>query len=111
MGNFAFYGSADQQMDLSLTKPYMQCRLADRLMAMKDIGDRYQQILKDLTASKFTKEVLLKEIDAIEAATKDLIAKDAKAATARKEGGSMPGFGPPGGAMFGRPPEMRTFAE
>ena len=34
--NFIVYGHADRQMDLSLTKPYAQNRLADRLMAMKD---------------------------------------------------------------------------
>jgi hypothetical protein len=116
LGNFAFFGSADQQMDLSLTKPYGgQCRLADRLMANKEVADKYQAVLKELATSVFTKERLLKEIAEIEKTTKNLIEKDRKAAAGRKEGGG--GFGPPGGmggppGGFGRQsPDLRTFVE
>lgn len=108
LGNFAFFGTPEQQMDLSLTKPYMQCRLADRVMAVKEHADRYQQIVKELAATAFTKERLLRELGVLEAATKDLIAKDAKAAADRKEGGGGMGFG---AGAFGRPPELRTFVE
>src|SRR5262249_23314186 len=49
-----------------------------------------------------------KDVEAIEKTTKDLIAKETKAAQARKEGAG--GFGPPGG-MFPQPPDLRTFVE
>jgi hypothetical protein len=102
LGNFAFYGTADQQMDLSVARPYQQNRLADRVLAVREHGDRYREILKELAGTVFTRERWLKEVAALEGVTKEPLAKDAKAAAARKEGG-------PGG--FGRPPELKTFFE
>jgi hypothetical protein len=103
--NFPVLGSNRQQMDLSFTHPYAgPHRLTDRLLAVPGVGERYQRLLKELAASCFKKERLLKEAEAAEAAVKDLLARDAKAAKARKEGG---GFGPP--ALFGKPPGLRTF--
>src|SRR5204863_334127 len=61
----------------------------------------------------FNVAALGKEIDAIEAAAKDSLAREKKAVEARKEGGG-PGFGPPGapGGPFGGPPmELRTFVQ
>jgi spore coat protein H len=107
MGNFAFFGSADQQADLSLTKPYQQNRLTDRLMAMKEVSAKYQTVVKELAATAFVKEQLLKQVEAAEAVAKPLMAKEAKAAAARREGG---GFGGPG--VFGAaPPQVKTFVE
>ncbi|WP_020471023.1 CotH kinase family protein [Zavarzinella formosa] len=106
LGNFAFFGTADQQMDLSLNKPYPRNRLADRLMAVEGMKEKYRVILKELTAAVFTKERLLKELEVLEAATKEALVKESKAATARKEPGAFPG--PFGGA---KPPELRTFVE
>lgn len=102
-------GTPDLQMTLSLTHPHSgENKLIDRLLAMKDVNEKYQQILKELAAGAFAKERLLKDVEAIERTTKDLIAKDAKAAAARKEPpGGMP-FGMPGG---GQPPDLRTFVE
>jgi spore coat protein H len=105
LGNFAFFGSADQQMDLSLVKPYAQNKLADRLMANKDVAARSQQILKEVVAV-FNKDKLLAEIAVIEKTVKPLIEKEQKAVSARKEPAS--GFGPGFGAA---PPDLKTFVE
>ncbi len=101
--NFGIFGSAEQQMDLSITKPYGQSRLPDRLFGIKEYKDRYQQILKEAAAT-FTRDSLLKQLDAFEAMTKDIVAKGAKATADRKEP-------PGGGGMFGRIPDLRTFAD
>ncbi len=94
---FPFAGGPDQQLDLSVTHPYAgQNKLLDRLFAIKPVSEQYQKILKELTATCFSKETLLKDVDAIEKATKEIIAKEKKATEARKEGGGF-GFGPPGG--------------
>ena len=113
LAGFPMGGSQDQQLDLSITHPYVgQNKLIDRLLAVKEINDTYQKILRELAAGAFSKERLLKDIDTIEKATKDLKAKDAKAAADRKEGGGgMFGMGPPGGGMFGRSPDLKTFVE
>ena len=109
LAGFPMTGSPEQQMDLSLNHPYSgENKLIDRLLAMKDVQERYQKLLRELSASCFTKEILLKDIAAIETATKDITAKEKKAVEARKEGAG--GFGPPGG-MFGRSVDLRTFVE
>ena len=52
--NFLMMGSADQLMDMSLARPYGgENRLADRLLAIKDVKDSYQKIVKDLASSGF----------------------------------------------------------
>jgi len=73
-----FMGSPDQQMDLSLMHPYPgENKLVDRLLAIKEASEKYKHVVKELSASCFSKEELLKEIEAIEKATKEIIAKDA----------------------------------
>jgi putative membrane-bound dehydrogenase-like protein len=107
--NFTFMGTADQQMDLNVVHPYPnENKLADRLLALKDVSERYGKLLKELTSTSFTKEKLLKEIDALDKTTKDPLAREAKATTARKEG--PPGFGPPGG-KGPQAPELKAFVE
>lgn len=107
LANFALMGSAEQQMNLSLTHPYPgENKLVDRLMAMKEVSQKYQKLLKDLSSTVFTKAQLLKDIEAIERVTKEPLAKERKAADARKEGAG--GFGLPGGPQ---PPDLRTFAD
>src|SRR5262249_38009402 len=109
LANSPFLGSPEQQMDLSLRHPYPGAnKLADRLLAVPEIGDRYGKLLKELAATCFAKERLLQDVQAVEKATKELVAKDAKAAAARKEGGG--GFGFPGG-KGPTPPDLRTFVE
>ncbi len=112
MGNFALFGTADQQMDLSLTKPYGgQCRLADRLMAVKGVAEKYQVVVKEVAAKAFDKEWLLQQVAAIEQVVKPLIAKESKAVAAQREGGGG-GFGPPGAGAFGANlPDLKTFVQ
>ncbi len=106
--NFFIFGSNDQQMDLSLTHPYSgKHRLTERLLAAPGIGARYQKLLKELAASAFEKERLLKQLAAAEAVVKEPLERDAKAAAARKDG--VGGFRPPGG--FSGPPTLKTFIE
>src|SRR5262249_36395762 len=109
LANFMLMGTADQLTDLSLTHPYGgDNKLVDRLLAIKEVNAQYQKLLRELSEKVFTKEQLLKEIEAVEKGTKEPLAKEKKAADARKE--AAPGFGPPGGAAP-RPPDLKTFAE
>jgi spore coat protein CotH len=110
MGTWPMGGPTEKQMELSLQHPHIgQHKLIDRLLAVKDINDKYQQILKDLTATCFTKEKLLKDIDAIEAAIKEPLAREKKATAARQEKIGGFGFGPPGGGIFGHGLDLREF--
>jgi putative membrane-bound dehydrogenase-like protein len=107
--NFLLMGSPDQLMDLSVTRPYPGAnKLPDRLLAIKEVSAKYQKLLKDLSATAFTMEKLLKQLDTIEKATKEIRAKEAKAVAARKE--PAPGFGGPGG-LGPQPPDLKTFAQ
>jgi hypothetical protein len=104
--NLPVLGSNTQQMNLSFTHPYGGAhRLTDRLLAMPGMGERYQKLLAELAAGCFEKEKLLQQTNAAEAAVKDLLEQDARAAEARKDG--VGGFGP----AFGKPPAMQTFME
>lgn len=105
--NFPILGSNTQQMNLSLTKPYAGThRLTERVLAVPGASEKYQKLLKDLSATAFDKERLLKKLAATEATAKDALERDTKAAAARKE--QPGGFGPPG---FGKPPTLPTFIE
>ena len=111
LGGFGMMGSSDQQLDLSLTHPYAgQNRLVDRLLAMPEVSEQYQKLLRELAATAFAKDRLLKDVEAIEKATKEPLAREAKAVAVRKEGPGGFGFGPPSG-MGGRSPDLRTFVE
>src|SRR5262249_24810191 len=106
---FPFMGTPDQLMDLSLTHPYPgENKLPDRLLAIKEVSEKYQKLLKELSTTCFTKDQLLKDAEAIEKATKDIRAREAKAVETRKE--PPPGFGPPGG-MGPQAPDVKTFAQ
>lgn len=111
-GTWPAAGSPDQQLDLSLSHPHLgQNKLIDRLLAMEDVNEKYRKILKELSATCFAQENLLREIDTLETANKDALAREAKAVAARKEsGGGGFGFGPPGGG-FGKPFDIRRFVE
>jgi putative membrane-bound dehydrogenase-like protein len=107
LANFLLMGNANELTDLSLTRPYPGAnKLVDRLLAVKEIKEKYQKLLGDLSKKAFTRERLLKEIEAVEKVTKEPLAKEKKASEARKEGPA--GFGPPGGAAP-QPPDLRTF--
>ena len=101
--NFGIFGTPAQQLDLSLSKPYQASRLADRLMAVPGMGERYLRVAREVVAAGFDKEKLLKDIETLRAATKDLTDREAKAMTARREAAAPPFFGPP--------PELPAFVE
>jgi spore coat protein CotH len=106
--NLPILGSNNQQMNLSLTHPYGGThRLTDRLLAVPGVAERYQKLLKELSATAFEKGRLLKQLAAAEGAMRELIDRDAKAAAERKDGGGA--FGPLW--MFGTPPTLKTFVE
>jgi spore coat protein H len=110
-GTWPVGGTPQQQTALSLTHPHTGAnRLIDRLLARKETQEKYQKLLRELSASCFSKEQLLKDLDALEKAIRGPLAKEKKAAEARKEGGRGFGFGPPGG-MFGGPVSLGTFVE
>jgi putative membrane-bound dehydrogenase-like protein len=105
--NFLLMGSADQLMDMSLARPYGgQNRLADRLLAIKEIRDSHQQIVTELATTVCRKDRLLADIAALDAVTKSMLEREAAARAERLE--PPVGFGPPGGPTA---PDLRTFAE
>lgn len=105
--NFLMMGTADQLMNMSVARPYGgENRLADRLLAIKDVRDAYRTIVEDLARNVFRKEPFLADLAAIEAATKPILAREAAARAGRAE--PPPGFGPPGAPTA---PDLRTFAE
>ncbi len=107
--NLMLFGSPEQQMDLSVMKPYPgENKLPDRLLSIKSIKERYQQFLRELTATTFTEERLLSDAAAIDKATKAIREKEQEAA-AKRPAPPAP-FGPPG-ATGPQPPDLSTFAE
>jgi hypothetical protein len=110
-GTWPVGGTPQQQTGLSLTHPHPgENKLIDRLLAVEGVKEKYQKLVRELSATCFSKEQLLKDLDAIEQATKGPLAKEKKAAEARKEGGRGFGFGPPGG-MFGAGLPLKAFVE
>jgi spore coat protein H len=106
-GGFFMLGSPDQQAETSLTHPYSgEHKLVDRMLAIKDVKEKYQKLLKELSAGSFSKERLLVNLDAIEKATKEPLARETKVVAARKEMGF--GFGPPGTAGL---PDLRSWVD
>lgn len=104
LGNFAFFGNAAQQSDLSLTKPYAQNKLADRVLALKGTSEKYRAIAKEMAGNAFAKERVLKVAAGLEAAAQEPLAREAKATAARKEPAN------PGGGAFGaKPPTLENF--
>ena len=106
--NFLMMGSADQLMDMSIARPYGgENRLADRLLAIKDVRDAYQKIVEGprIDASS-ARTVSWPTLQAIDGATKAIREREAAARAERAE--PPVGFGPPGGPAA---PDLRTFAE
>ncbi len=105
--NFLMMGSADQLMDMSLARPYGgPNRLADRLLAIKDVSEAHQKIVKDLATTVFQKDRLLADVGAIEGATRAILEREAASRAERAE--PPVGFGPPGAPAA---PDLHTFAE
>jgi spore coat protein H len=106
--NFPIFGSKNQQMNFSMTHPYAGAhRLTERILAMPGVSEQYQKLLTELSSTCFARERLLREVEALESAVKELVERDAKAAAARQDG--VGGFGPFG--AMGQPPGLKTFVE
>jgi spore coat protein CotH len=104
-------GTPAQQQDLSLMHPHMgENRLIDRLLAIKEVREKYQKVLKELSDGCFSRERLRKDLDTIEKAMKEPLAKEKKAVEARREGGGF-GFGPPPGMFGGQTTSLKEFIE
>jgi putative membrane-bound dehydrogenase-like protein len=104
--NFLMMGPANQLMDMSLSRPYAgPNRLADRLLAIKDVNEAHRKIIQELATTVFRKDRLLADVAAFESATKTILEREAAARAERAE--PPPGFGPPGAPA---PPDLRTFA-
>lgn len=107
MGMWPVGGSPQQQIDLSLDHPHIGSnKLIDRLLALQEVKAKYTKVLKELTTTCFTKENLGKEIDALEQAVREPLAREKKAAAARKET-AKGGFA---GIVAPAPP-LRVFVE
>jgi len=106
-------GTPEQLVELSIHHPHAgQNKLIDRLFAIKEHQERYLAIVKELTATSFTKQRLLEHLDTIEQALQEPIAREAKAVAARKEGRGGPGFGMGfGGGQFGQSMPPRKFID
>lgn len=113
-------GMPEQQVNLSLRHPHAgENKLIDRLLAIPAHRDQYRVILRELAAGPFAADKLLAQLEPIEKALVQPLAREAKAVSARKEGQrggrpgpGGPGFGPPGGmanGQFGQSMPPRRF--
>jgi spore coat protein CotH len=110
LGAWPAGGTPEQQLELSVMHPHAgQNKLIDRLLAIKDVGDRYREVLRELTTTCFTRKRMGEDLDAIEKAVKEPQALEARAVRARREGGAGFGFGMPG--QFGQSVPPRMFIE
>jgi spore coat protein CotH len=107
MGMWPVGGPPERQIDLSLEHPHIgQNKLIDRLFSMKEVKEKYTKTLKELSTTSFSKERMLKELDAIEQATKAPLEREKKATAARKESNKGP-FA----SIVGPGPGLRVFVE
>ena len=106
--NFLMMGSADQLMDMSLARPYGgENKLADRLLAIKDVKEAYQKVVEGSRARTSSARIACwPTCAAIDGATKAILEREA--AAQGRAGGTARRFRP-----AGRPaaPDLRTFAE
>lgn len=105
-GGFFIFGQPEQQAELSLDRPYQgENKLIERLLAMPDVKAMYREHIRRLAEEVFTAAALVKEIGTAEALAREPLAKEKKAADARREGGGfgfgMPGMGGPALALTG----------
>jgi hypothetical protein len=105
-GSFAIYGTADQLADLSVDHPHVgENKLIDRLLAMPAFKAAYRSEVRRL-AELFTPDKLGKDLAAVEGLSKGPLARERKAAEARRESG---GLGMMGAMLAGLP--IGTFVE
>jgi spore coat protein H len=109
LGSFGGRGGSGSVLDLSLLHPYSgQNRLIERTLAVPEHRKRYLDIIGELTTTAFSKESLLKSIDAIQATTQAALDREAAAVSERGERpGQTAGFG----GMINRGISPRTFVD
>jgi hypothetical protein len=111
LGAWPMGGTPERQAELSLLHPHRGAnKLIDRLLAMKEVNERYRKLLGEMAATCYSRERLLGDLDAVEKAIREPLAREARSARARKEGPGGFGFGP-GGAVFGASLPPRRFVE
>lgn len=107
MGMWPVGGPPEKQIDLSLEHPYIgQNKLIDRLFTIKDVKAKYTSTLKELSTTCFAKKNLIRDIDAIEQAIKEPLARERAAMAARKESGKSQFAG-----IVAQAPPLRIFVE
>lgn len=113
MATWPAAGSPEQLVELSIHHPHAGAnKLIDRLFANDEHKLRYLAIIKDLTATSFTKQHLLESLEEMETSLKEPMASEAKAVAARKEGRGGTAFGMEfGGGQFGQSMPPRRFIE
>ena len=101
-------GNSGAILDLSLLHPHSgQNRLIERTLAIPEYKERYLAIIRQLVATSFSKEALLKTITGLEVVTRDALARETRAMQIRGESPGTIGFG----GMIGRGVSPRTFVE
>jgi len=111
LANLLLFGSPDELMNLSLTRPYPgDNKLPDRLLAIEEHRQRYQTLLQELSASAFSKVELLRAASAIEQATAAARERERQAIAARPASPAGP-FGAPAAGGLPPPPELAKFIE
>jgi spore coat protein CotH len=109
---FPMMGSPDDLLNLSLKHPHSGTnKLIDRLLAVPEIGKKYDTLLAELTAGSFAKDRLLGEIAELETATTEARAREQAAVEARKERPRTGPFGGGGPGGRGRSPSLTAFVE
>ncbi len=109
---FPMMGSADDQMNLSLKHPHGGAnKLIDRVLAVPEIGRRYDALLAELASSSFAKDRLLEQIAALEKATAEPRAREQAAVEARNERRRGGPFGGGGFGGMGRSPALNAYVE
>lgn len=79
-GGFPSAGPPMQQMELSLTHPWMgQNRLIERMLAVDSFKQQYLALVREIAASHFTAPKLHAQIDALSAVIKPVLDEEKKA--------------------------------
>lgn len=74
-GGMSFGGP--EQIDWNIAKPYMgKNRLTERVLAMKEHDEAYRRHLKTLAEGAFSPKAMRTQIDIVQAAIKDAVAKE-----------------------------------
>jgi spore coat protein CotH len=111
-GHYPLESRPQKEVGLSIFLPHIgRNKLIDRLLGVPEIRQHYRKVLEELTATCFTKEKLLENLEAVERATKESLAREKEAGEARRERVGRSRVGPKGGGISGPSFSLRTFLE